>query len=441
VYFSAQKNKDMQRELLQILIKWKEKGDRKPLIIRGARQVGKTWLMKEFGKTYYNNIAYVNFETALSLHHIFDSGFEVEKLIMALKIETGTDIIPGETLIILDEIQECEAAITSLKYFQENANQYHIVAAGSLLGVASNKKRSFPVGKVDFLDLHPLSFSEFLLAVNEPQLLDLLQKKDWVLITAFKSKYIDLLKHYYYVGGMPEVVLTFINQKDFKKVREKQLNILTSYEQDFSKHAPNEIVPRIRLVWQSIPSQLAKENRKFTYGNLKKGARAREFELAIEWLTNAGIVHKVNRCNKPGMPLIAYTVLSDFKLFILDVGLLAAMGNLDIHTLISEQSLFEEFKGALTEQYVLQQLKSIDQLPIYYWSAEKATAEIDFLIQYQNRIIPIEVKAAENLKAKSLKTYHQKFSPEISIRTSLSDYRKEDWLVNLPLYACWTFIE
>lgn len=431
----------MHRELLQSLIKWKKNVDRKPLIIRGARQVGKTWLMIEFGNKHYKNIAYVNFETALSLHHIFESGFEVEKLIRALKIETGADIIPSETLIILDEIQECEAAITSLKYFQENANQYHIVAAGSLLGVASNKKRSFPVGKVDFLDLHPLSFSEFLLAVNEPQLLDLLQKKDWGLITSFKSKYIDLLKQYYYVGGMPEVVLTFINQKDFKKVREKQLNILSSYEQDFSKHAPNEIVPRIRLVWQSLPSQLAKENRKFTYGNLKKGARAREFELAIEWLTNAGIVHKVNRCNKPGMPLIAYAVLSDFKLFILDVGLLSAMGNLDIHTLISEQSLFEEFKGALTEQYVLQQLKSIDQLPIYYWSAEKATAEIDFLIQYQNRIIPIEVKAAENLKAKSLKSYHQKFSPEMSIRTSLSDYRKEDWLVNLPLYACSTFIE
>lgn len=431
----------MHRGLLETLIKWKEKMDRKPLIIRGARQVGKTWLMKEFGKTHYKNIAYVNFETALSLHHIFQSGFEVEKLILALKIETGADIVPGETLIILDEIQECEAAITSLKYFQENANQYHIVAAGSLLGVATNKKRSFPVGKVDFLDLHPLSFSEFLLAVNEPQLLYLLQKKDWGLITAFKSKYIDLLKQYYYVGGMPEVVLTFINQKDFKKVREKQLNILSSYEQDFSKHAPNEIVPRIRLVWKSLPSQLAKENRKFTYGNLKKGARAREFELAIEWLTNAGIVHKVNRCNKPGIPLIAYAVLSDFKLFILDVGLLSAMGNLDVHTLINEQSLFEEFKGALTEQYVLQQLKSIDQLPIYYWSAEKATAEIDFLIQYKNRIIPIEVKAAENLKAKSLKSYHQKFSPEMSIRTSLSDYRKEDWLVNLPLYACWTIIE
>ena len=431
----------MQRELLQSLIKWKKNDDRKPLIIRGARQVGKTWLMKEFGNKQYKNIAYVNFETALSLHHIFESGFEVEKLIMALKIETGADIMPTETLIILDEIQACEAAITSLKYFQENANQYHIVAAGSLLGVASNKNRSFPVGKVDFLDLHPLNFSEFLLAINEPLLLELLRKNDWALITGFKSKYIDLLKQYYYVGGMPEAVLTFINQKDFKKVREKQLNILAAYEQDFSKHAPNEIVPRIRIVWQTLPSQLAKENRKFIYGNLKKGARAREFELAIEWLTNAGIIHKVNRCNKPGFPLIAYAVLSDFKLFVLDVGLLAAMGNLDIHTLINEQSLFEEFKGALTEQYVLQQLKSIDQLPIYYWSAENATAEIDFLVQFQNRIIPIEVKAAENLKAKSLKTYHQKFNPEISIRTSLSDYRKEDWLVNLPLYACWTFVE
>jgi len=430
----------MQRELLQNLINWRNKADRKPLIIRGARQVGKTWLMKEFGKSQYKNIAYVNFETALSLHSIFESAFVADKLIMALKIESGVDIIPGETLIILDEIQECEAAITSLKYFQENANQYHIVAAGSLLGVALHKHRSFPVGKVDFLDLHPLNFSEFLMGVNESQLLELLQKKQWDLITGFKTKFINLLKQYYYVGGMPEAVMTFINQKDFKKVREKQLNILSAYEQDFSKHAPNEIVPRIRLVWQSLPSQLAKENRKFIYGNLKKGARAREFELAIEWLTDAGIVHKVNRCNKPGLPLIAYEVLTDFKLFILDVGLLAAMGNLDIQTLIADQSLFEEFKGAITEQYVLQQLKSIDQLPVYYWSAEKATAEIDFLIQYQNKIIPIEVKAAENLKAKSLKAYHQKFNPEISIRTSLSDYRKEDWLVNLPLYAFATFL-
>lgn len=431
----------MQRLLLQSLLQWKDKVDRKPLIIRGARQVGKTWLMKEFGKNNYNNIAYVNFETARSLHSVFESGFEVDKLIMAIKIETGAQISPGATLIILDEIQECEAALTALKYFQENANQYHIIAAGSLLGVALDKNRSFPVGKVDFLDLHPLNFSEFLLAMNEQPLFELLQGKQWDLITGFKAKFINLLKQYYYVGGMPEVVLNFINQKDFNKVREKQLNILAAYEQDFSKHAPNEIVPRIRLVWQSLPSQLAKENRKFVYGNLKKGARAREFELAIEWLTDAGIVHKVSRCNKPAMPLIAYAVLSDFKLFLLDVGLLAAMGNLDIQTLIAEQSLFEEFKGALAEQYVLQQFKTVEQLPIYYWTAEKATAEVDFLIQYQNRIIPVEVKAAENLKAKSLKAYHQKFHPETSIRTSLSDYRKEDWLINLPLYACITFLE
>ena len=431
----------MQRQLLESLIQWKGSLDRKPLIIRGARQVGKTWLLKEFGKTNYKNFAYVNFETAKSLHSIFGSGFEVDKLIMALEIETGVKIAADLTLIILDEIQECEAALTSLKYFQENANQYHIVAAGSLLGVALHKNRSFPVGKVDFLDLHPLSFLEFLDAMNEHQLLDLLQKKNWDLITGFKVKYVDLLKQYYYVGGMPEAVLTFINQKDFKKVREKQLSILAAYEQDFSKHAPNDIVPRIRLVWQSLPSQLAKENRKFIYGNLKNGARAREFELAIEWLSDAGIVHKVSRCNKPAMPLVAYAVLSDFKLYLLDVGLLAAMGNIDIQTFIAEQSLFEEFKGALAEQYVLQQLKSVEHLPIYYWTAERATAEVDFIVQFQDRIIPIEVKAAENLKAKSLKTYQQKFNPEICIRTSLSDYRKENWLINLPLYACMNFMD
>jgi predicted AAA+ superfamily ATPase len=425
---------------LKSLVQWKDSVDRKPLIIRGARQVGKTWLLKEFAENHYKNSAYVNFETAKSLHSIFESGFEVDKLILAIKIESGIEIFEGETLIILDEIQECESALTALKYFQENANQYHIVAAGSLLGVALHKNRSFPVGKVDLLDLHPLNFLEFLLAINEQKLWDLLQKKNWDLITVFKSKYIDLLKQYYYVGGMPEAVLTFINQKDFKKVRKKQLSILAAYEQDFSKHAPNEIVPRIRLVWQSLPSQLAKENRKFIYGNLKNGARAREFELAIEWLTDAGIVHKVSRCNKPAMPLIAYAELSDFKLYLLDVGLLSAMGNLDIQTFIAEQSLFEEFKGALTEQYVLQQFKSAEQLPIYYWTAERATAEVDFLIQYKNQIIPVEVKAAENLKAKSLKTYHQKFNPEISIRTSLADYRKEVWLINLPLYACMTLI-
>ena len=425
----------MKRELIQSLINWKGKVDRKPLILRGARQVGKTWLMKEFGKSFYENIAYVNFESAKSLHRIFESGFDAEKLLIALKIETGTNIVPHDTLIILDEIQECEAALTSLKYFQENANQYHIIAAGSLLGVSMHQNRSFPVGKVDFLDLYPLSFQEFLIAANEEPLLELLRNKQWDLITGFKSKFIDLLKQYYFVGGMPEVVLTFILQKDMHLVRQKQLDILTAYEQDFSKHAPNEIVPRIRLVWQSLPAQLAKENKKFVYGSLKKGARAREFEMAIEWLMNAGIVHKVSRCNKPGLPLIAYASLSDFKLYVLDVGLLGAMGNLSAATILDEQALFEEFKGTMSEQYVLQQLKTMNHLPIYYWTAENATAEVDFVIQYENKVIPIEVKASENLKAKSLRVYHDKYNPAISIRSSLSDYREESWLTNLPLYA------
>jgi predicted AAA+ superfamily ATPase len=425
----------MKRELIQSLINWKGKVDRKPLILRGARQVGKTWLMKEFGKSFYENIAYVNFESAKSLHRIFESGFDAEKLLIALKIETGTNIVPHNTLIILDEIQECEAALTSLKYFQENANQYHIIAAGSLLGVSMHQNRSFPVGKVDFLDLYPLSFQEFLIAVNEEPLLELLRNKQWDLITGFKSKFIDLLKQYYFVGGMPEVVLTFILQKDMHLVRQKQLDILTAYEQDFSKHAPHEIVPRIRLVWQSLPAQLAKENKKFVYGSLKKGARAREFEMAIEWLMNAGIVHKVSRCNKPGLPLIAYASLSDFKLYVLDVGLLGAMGNLSAATILDEQALFEEFKGTMSEQYVLQQLKTMNHLPIYYWTAENATAEVDFVIQYENKVIPIEVKASENLKAKSLRIYHDKYNPAMSIRSSLSDYREESWLTNLPLYA------
>lgn len=429
----------MERELMTSLENWKVKVDRKPLILRGARQVGKTWLMKEFGKSCYKKMAYVNFESAKSLHRIFESGFHTEKLITALKIETGIDIVPNDTLIILDEIQECEAALTSLKYFQENANQYHIIAAGSLLGVSLHTNRSFPVGKIDFLDLHPLSFQEYLLALNEKMLHDLLHQKEWDLITAFKSKYIDLLKQYYLVGGMPEAVNTFIQQQDFQSVRQKQWDILAAYEQDFSKHAPYDIVPRIRMVWQSLPAQLSKENKKFSYSIIKKGARAREFELAIEWLTNAGIVHKVNRCKKPAIPLISYASLSDFKLFLLDVGLLAAMGNVSLKTFLEEESLFEEFKGTISEQYVLQQLKTIQQLPVYYWTAENATAEIDFLIQYQNKIIPIEVKAAENLKAKSLKVYHEKMNPSISIRTSLSDYRQESWLTNIPLYSILTF--
>ncbi|NTW31378.1 MAG: ATP-binding protein [Bacteroidetes bacterium] len=425
----------MERFQLEKLINWKNSNGRKPLIIRGARQVGKTWLMKEFGQREYNQTAYVNFESSKSLKNLFANDFDIQRMISAIQIETAIQINPDNTLIIFDEIQECEGAITSLKYFFENAPQYHIIAAGSLLGVALHEHTSFPVGKVDFLDLFPLNFGEFLLALNKKSLYELLLSHDWTMITSFKSKYIELLRQYYFIGGMPEAVYSFSNENDFKKVRDIQIRILNAYEQDFSKHAPHEIVPRIRMIWQSIPSQLAKENKKFIYGLIKHGARAKDFEMAITWLIDSGLIYKVNRASKPALPLIAYMDISAFKLYLLDVGLLVAMGNINIKTLVEGNQIFQEFKGAMTEQYVLQQLKSFKKLSIYYWSNEKSTAEIDFLVQIAEDIIPIEVKAEENLQAKSLKSFQQQYKPIVSIRTSMSDYRKDDWLTNLPLYA------
>lgn len=425
----------MKRTAMQELISWKNKSGRKPLIIRGARQVGKTWLMKEFGKNEYAQIAYVNFESSKLLTTLFADNFDIQRIITALQIETSVQVNPENTLIILDEIQEAEGAITSLKYFCENAPQYHIIAAGSLLGVALHKHTSFPVGKVEFLDLYPLSYTEFLLALDQQPLLNLLKSKDWLLIKSFKEKYIQLLRQYYYIGGMPEAILSYSMQNDFKEVRIIQKRILSAYEHDFSKHAPSEIVPRIRMLWNSIPSQLAKENRKFIYGAIKPGSRAKDYELALSWLIDCGLVHKVCRVSKPGIPLKAYEDYGTFKLFLADVGLLGAMGDIDIRTLIEGNMIFEEFKGAMTEQYVMQQLTTISDLAIYYWSAERSTAEIDFLVQSSGKVIPIEVKAEENLQAKSLKTFCQKYSPKTAIRTSMSDFRKEDWLTNLPLYA------
>ena len=338
-------------------------------------------------------------------------------------------------MIIFDEIQEAEGAITALKYFCENAPHYHIIAAGSLPGVSLHKHSSFPVGKVDFMDLSPLNYSEFLMALEKQPLLNLLKNRDWTLIKSFKEKYIQLLRQYYYIGGMPEAVLSYSVQDDFREVRAIQKRILSAYEQDFSKHAPSQIVPRIRMLWNSIPAQLTKENKKFIYGAIKKGSRAKDYELALSWLMDCGLVHKVCRVSKPGIPLKAYEDNSAFKLFIVDVGLLGAMGDIDVRTLIEGNVIFEEFKGAMTEQYVLQQLATIPDLVIYYWSAERSTAEIDFLAQVLGEVVPIEVKAEENLQAKSLKTFYQKYSPETAIRTSMSDFRKEDWLTNLPLYA------
>lgn len=425
----------MERFQFEKLITWKKSNGRKPLIIRGARQVGKTWLMKQFGEREYTATAYINFESSKTLQKLFADDFDIKRIITAIQIETGVQINPENTLIIFDEIQECEGAITSLKYFFENAPQYHILAAGSLLGVALHQQTSFPVGKVDFLDLHPLSFGEFLLALDKKPLYDLLLSRDWTLITSFKTKFIELLRQYYYIGGMPEAVFSFTNENDFKKVRDIQTRVLSAYEQDFSKHAPHDIVPRIRMIWQSIPSQLAKENRKFIYGVLKQGARAKEFEMAMAWLIDSGLIYKVNRASKPALPLIAYMDISAFKIYILDVGLLGAMGNIDIKTLIEGNSIFQEFKGAMTEQYVLQQLKSCENLSIYYWSTEKSGAEIDFMVQHGENVIPIEVKAEENLQAKSLKSFYQQYKPPVSIRTSMSDYRTDEWLTNLPLYA------
>lgn len=425
----------MERQAMQYLNNWKDKKNRKPIIIKGARQVGKTWLMKEFGKSNFKQTAYVNFESSNFLKNLFVENFDIKRIISAIGIETGLQINARDTLIILDEIQEADGGITALKYFYENAPEYYIVAAGSLLGISLHKHTSFPVGKVDFIDLYPLNFEEFLLARGELQLLTLISTKDWELVKQFKLKYINLLRQYYYVGGMPEAVLYFSETEDYHEVRQIQNRILTSYEQDFSKHAPTEIVPRIRMLWNAIPAQLAKENRKFIYSAVKKGSRAKDFELALSWLSDCGLVHKVNRISKPGIPLKAYEDFNAFKLFTVDVGLLAAMGNISARTLLNGNAIFEEFKGALTEQYVLQQLKTMEEMAIYYWSSEKSSGEIDFILQHGENIFPVEVKAEENLQAKSLKAFYQKYPNTIAVRTSMSDYRKEDWITNIPLYS------
>lgn len=424
----------MKREAIKELYKWKEKPDRKPLIIHGARQVGKTWLMKEFASEAYSQYVYINFEDNEIAQNIFQKDFDVERILLALQLATNTPITP-DTLILFDEIQEAPRGITSLKYFYEKAPQYHIIAAGSLLGISMHKNTSFPVGKVEFMNLYPLSFTEFLDAAGEQNFTKLLQQKDWDMIALFHSKLQEYLRQYFFIGGMPEIVSSFLTYKDFAKVRQLQQDILDSYDRDFSKHAPVTEVPRIRMVWKSIPSQLAKENKKFIYGALKEGARAKEFELAIEWLKDAGLIYKINRTKKGELPLTAYEDFSAFKLFVVDTGLLCAMTNLPSQVLLEGNKLFTDYKGALTEQYVLQQFKSIKDVCIYYWSAENSRGEIDFLLQDEASIIPVEVKAEENLQSKSLRAFIDKHPGLHGIRLSMSNYRKQDWITNYPLYA------
>ena len=424
----------MERYAIKQLIDWKNKKNHKPLIIQGARQVGKTWLMQEFGKKYYEQVAYINFDVDVKSREIFDVDYDTERLIMDIGLATKTKINPENTLIILDEIQECPRALTSLKYFRENAPQYDIIVAGSLLGVACHEGTGFPVGKVSFMNLFPLSFEEFLLAMGEERFVELLNKKDFKTIKLFNNKYEKLLKQYCYVGGMPEIVQDFVANKDFESVRNLQKEILSAYEEDFTKHIPTNTVAKIRLLWKSIPAQLSKENKKFIYGAAKEGARARDFEAALSWLINSGLVYRVNKITKPDLPITAYEDFNSFKLFVLDVGLLGAMTDLQADTIIDGNRIFEEFKGAIAEQYVLQQFKTIKDLPVFYWSNETSRAEIDFVIQIESDVVPVEVKAERNLQAKSLKVYMEKFKPNYAIRTSMADYKKTDNLIDLPLY-------
>lgn len=417
------------------LQEWKARKNRKPLIIRGARQTGKTWLMKEFGRTAYENTVYINFDNNRLMKDLFALDTDTARLISGLELYSGQKIESEKTLLIFDEIQEVPQALTSLKYFQENASEYQIVSAGSLLGVALHAGTNFPVGKVEFLDLYPLSFPEFLKATGNERFEETLAREDFDMVTSFKTTYIDLLKQYYFVGGMPEVVAAFAERRDFNEARELQQDILTAYEQDFSKHAPHETVPRIRMLWNSIPSQLARENRKFMYGLIKEGSRAREYELAMQWLCDCGLVHKVHCVTSPNLPLKAYEDLKAFKLFVLDVGLLSCLTGLRQQTLLDGNELFREFKGALTEQYVLQQLVTLGTITPWYWANDRNSAEIDFLIDTGADVIPIEVKAEINLQAKSLKTYREQFSPRIAVRTAMTDFKREEGLINLPLYA------
>lgn len=424
----------MEREAMKQLELWKCDPNRKPLVLRGARQVGKTWLMKEFGRCCYQHCAYISMDENERMQEVFREAFDIRRIVEMLEIEVGFKISPENTLIIFDEVQEVPRALKSLKYFQELAPQYHIIAAGSLLGIALHEGTSFPVGKVDFCDLYPLTFREFLLACQEQKLVELLDQNDMKMMQVFRTKYVDYLKYYYYIGGMPEAVLEYITSRDLKRVRNVQNRLLYAYENDLSKHAPKELVTRIRMLWNSIPTQLAKENKKFIYGLVRTGARAREYEVAITWLVDVGLAYKINRVKKPDFPLRAYQDFSAFKLFVLDIGLLGAMSRLNVKMILEGNRLFEEFKGALTEQYVLQQLIVYPQNDIFYWSAENATAELDFLIQTDESIVPIEVKAEENLQSKSLKVFTQKYGIKDAVRVSMSGYREQDWLVNIPLY-------
>ncbi len=424
----------MIRNAINELYAWKSKPNRKPLILQGARQVGKTWLMKQFASEAFGDYVYVNFENNALLEHLFEQDFDIDRILVELQIATGQEITT-DTLLLLDEIQEVKRGVTALKYFQELRPQQPVIAAGSLLGISMHRDDSFPVGKVDFMTLYPMSFMEFMDAMGEQQLIRLLQSKNWEMIRTFAPRLETLLRQYFYVGGMPEVVSSFATNKDVKTVRELQQDILDSYDRDFSKHAPTAEVPRIRMVWRSVSGQLAKENKKFIYGFLKEGARAKDFEVAIEWLRDAGLIYKVQRTKKGLMPLSAYEDFAAFKVYMLDVGLLGAMSSIPATLLLQQNAILTDYKGAMTEQFVMQQLRLNKGNKIYYWSQDNSQGELDFLVQQGEQIIPIEVKAEENLQSKSLRLFVQSNEGLHGVRFSMSGYKEQTWLTNYPLYA------
>ncbi|MCR5625793.1 MAG: ATP-binding protein [Lachnospiraceae bacterium] len=428
----------MERLAYRELLKWKNNKDRKPLIVNGARQVGKTWLIKEFGSREYKNTAYINCDETPLLQSAF-SDFNTERLIRVFSAISGEVIKPGETLIVLDEIQVVPAGLTALKYFCETAGEYHIVVAGSLLGIDIHQGSGFPVGKVDEIDLYPFSFKEFMMALGKEIIIQNLEEHRWAELSGLKDIFIDLLRQYYYVGGMPEAINSYIKKQDLFEVRTIQNQILSDYRRDFSKHVLRDILPKVNMVWDSIPAQLAKENKKFIYSALKKGGRAKEFENAIQWLTDAGLVYKVIRVSKVEKPLKFYEDPSAFKLFIVDLGLLGALSDVDAADILVNNDAFTEYKGAFTEQYVLQELKALDK-KVYYHTREQSQLELDFVIQ-QGDVYPIEVKAEENLRSKSLKTVYEKNNSLKPLRFSMADYREQDWMVNVPLYLVSEWIE
>lgn len=429
----------MERSIYSNLKKWKESLTRKPLILQGARQVGKTYILKEFGAREYSEVVYINCDDNNDMQNMFVD-YDVDRIIRSLSAISGVSIKPSTTLLIIDEIQEVERGLASLKYFCEKAPEYHVAVAGSLLGITLHEGTSFPVGKVDMLYMYPMDFEEFLLAMGKEQLVELLRSNSWTALTPLRGMLTELLRQYYFVGGMPEAVKAYVERGDIWEVRSIHSKIIDAYRNDMSKHAPKQQVQRINMVWNSIPSQLARDNKKFIYGALRKGARANDFEIAIQWLVDSGLVHKVHRISKPVVPLKFYEDMSSFKLFLLDCGLLGALSETPPEQILIGDNVFEEYKGAFTENYVLQQLKSLPRTFVYYYSNDNSTLEIDFVVQHDTHIIPIEVKAEENLRAKSLRQFVTDNPGLHGVRFSMSDYREQDWLTNVPLWAVkWAF--